>query len=299
MTKHIVELTFFLNYWKWGQGLSLDLSIRTRLLFPHLQPQWHCEGKNLDRHKIPSAEHSLPAHCPQFCCAFVPTSENLNKSPYDIIASITERQRMLGHLQKHFDVISYCHMRDGWDSLTGHDGSPSRLCATVWTLWTKHKQQGPLEAPIKWPAPAPEVPYTYAWSRHPIILSIWRVSVDRHEITSRAFFDNCRYSHKDGQPYWRQSQVLLLLLLLCVRVCVYEQGGCLGDGGLQCQTDASENWSRGSLIFIDMSKLILIRIWIAMDCVKQQFNREVLKKDCGQTHFIKQVLLLLPHFHFY
>lgn len=49
--------------------------------------------------------------------------------------------------------------------------------------------------------PGSAVPRAYAACRHPIILSIWPASVDRHEITSRAFFDNCRYSHKDGQPY--------------------------------------------------------------------------------------------------
>lgn len=49
--------------------------------------------------------------------------------------------------------------------------------------------------------PSLAAPYTHASRRRPIILSIWPLSVDRHEITSRAFFDNCRYSHKDGQPY--------------------------------------------------------------------------------------------------
>lgn len=95
------------------------------------------------------------------------------------------------------------------------------------------------------------------------------------------FFDNCRYFHKDGPPYWRQSQVL----------CVWGWGGGLVwvmTGGLQCQTDASESRSRGSLIFIDMSKLILIRIWIAMDCVKQRHNREVLKERLrSERHFIR------------
>lgn len=62
--------------------------------------------------------------------------------------------------------------------------------------------------------------------------------------------------------------------------------------GPQCQTDASENGSKGSLIFIDMSKLILIRIWIAMDCVKQQYNREVLRKDCGQSGFVSVRFLM-------
>jgi len=139
------------------------------------------------------------------------------------------------------------------------------------------------------PAPSSAVPSAYAARRHPIILSIWPESVDRHEITSRAFFDNCRYSHKDGQPYWRQSQGLMCVYM-CVCVCVVKRRSCLGMmRGLQCQTDASENWSRGSLLFIDMSKLILIRIWIAMDCVKQRYNREVLKKDCCRSHFIRWV----------
>lgn len=84
----------------------------------------------------------------------------------------------------------------------------------------------------------------------------------------------------------------------CVCVCV-RRGSCLGVmRGLQCQTDASENWSRGSLIFIDMSKLILIRIWIAMDCMKQQYNREVLKNNCGQRvtlldRFFDSLILIL------
>lgn len=77
--------------------------------------------------------------------------------------------------------------------------------------------------------------------------------------------------------------------MLCVRGRAGEGGVCLGDeGGLQCQTDASESRSRGSLIFIDMSKLILIRIWIAMDCVKQRHNREVLKERLrSENHFIR------------
>lgn len=82
-------------------------------------------------------------------------------------------------------------------------------------------------------------------------------------------------------------------------VCEGEGGGggyvWVMRGGLQCQTDASESRSRGSLIFIDMSKLILIRIWIAMDCVKQRHNREVLKERLrSENHFIRA---FFPHFH--
>lgn len=151
---------------------------------------------------------------------------------------------------------------------------------------------------IKAQAPSSAESSTNAAPRHPIILSIWSVSVDRHEITSRAFFDNCRYSLKDGQPYWRQSW--WWGVGGCLHVWWSGGGWCLGVMRvLQCQTDASENWSRGSLLFIDMSKLILIRIWIAMDCVKQQYNREVLKKDCGQrVTLLDKFLIPLKFGHF-
>lgn len=174
-------------------------------------------------------------------------------------------------------MLSSCRTWEGQDSLAGAS-PPSEQ------VWAQHRRWGPLKVPIKWPKTRSSSLSDRA--AFPIILSIWRVSVDRHEITSRAFFDNCQYFHKDGQPYWRQSQVL------CV---CWGEGGVKGRGGssgwwggLQCQTDASESRSRGRLIFIDMSKLILIRIWIAMDCVKQRYNREVLKERLrSKSHFIR------------
>lgn len=145
---------------------------------------------------------------------------------HGIITSNTRAQHMPWHC-RHLNLMRECHCRGGLAfpgcSAADAEGSPQwTLCCTWLTLVAR-----PLKGPIKRLRPRRLAPSSsYASNRHPIILSIWSVSVDRHEITSRAFFDNCRYSHKDGHPYWRQSQGLQCECV-CVWVRTLKRGNCL------------------------------------------------------------------------
>lgn len=88
--------------------ITVLCSFRSR----HRHPQRHCGGKKLKEYKMPSAEHSLSAHCPLTHCAYCWKCKRLMT-----LKPQSQRLDIRCDTVEHFSVISYRHTWEGWDSL--------------------------------------------------------------------------------------------------------------------------------------------------------------------------------------